>query len=116
MNFSMVGLRSAPQYFPKPKLHRKLVMVTAWWFAAGLIRHRFLIPRRTIAAKNYYQPLVEMHRKLQHRCPALVNRKEPILLHDNVRLHVAQTTMPKLHELDYETLPHPPYFPDLSLT
>ena len=105
----------APQHFPKPKWHQKKVMVTVWWSAAGLIHHSFLNPGETITAK-YCRQIDEMHQKLQRMCPRLVNMKGPILLHDNARLHVAQLTLQKLNELGYETLPHPPYSPDLSPT
>ncbi|KAF2351785.1 EGF-like domain [Trinorchestia longiramus] len=57
-----------------------------------------------------------MHARLSEKRPALVNRRGPILLHDNVRPHVARMTVQKLTELGYETLPHPPYSPDLSPT
>lgn len=106
----------APQHFPKPKLHQKKVMVTVWWSAAGLIHHSFLNPGETITADKYCQQIDEMHQKLRRMCPALVNRKGPILLHDNARPHVARPTLQKLNELGYETLPHPPYSPDLSPT
>jgi [histone H3]-lysine36 N-dimethyltransferase SETMAR len=106
----------APKHFAKPKLHQKKIMVTVWWCAAGLIHHSFLNSGETITADKYCQQIDEMHRKLQHKYPALVNRKGPILLHDNARPHVARTTLQKLNELGYELLGHPPYSPDLSPT
>ncbi|KAF2348386.1 hypothetical protein FHG87_020859 [Trinorchestia longiramus] len=57
-----------------------------------------------------------MHARLSEKRPALVNRRGPILLYDNARPHVARMTVQKLTELGYETLPHPPYSPDLSPT
>ncbi|KOC70402.1 Histone-lysine N-methyltransferase SETMAR [Habropoda laboriosa] len=57
-----------------------------------------------------------MRQKLRVKQPALANRKGPIVLHDNARPHVSQITVQKLNSLKYETLPHPPYLPDLSLT
>nr|ABQ88321.1 transposase [synthetic construct] len=106
----------APKHFPKPNLHQKKVMVTVWWSAAGVIHYSFLNPGETITSEKYCQQIDEMHRKLQRLQPALVNRKGPILLHDNARPHVAQPTLQKLNELGYEVLPHPPYSPDLSPT
>ncbi|CAD5208038.1 unnamed protein product [Bursaphelenchus xylophilus] len=103
----------APQHFPKPKLHQKM---TVWWSAAGLIHHSFLNPGKTITAEKYCQQIDEMHQKLRHMCPRLVNMKGPILLHDNARPHVARPTLQKLNKLGYETLTHPPYSPDLSPT
>ncbi|KOC70341.1 Histone-lysine N-methyltransferase SETMAR [Habropoda laboriosa] len=50
-----------------------------------------------------------MHKKLFVKQASLVNRKGPILLHDNVRPHVSQFTIRKIHELGYETLKHPTY-------
>ena len=57
-----------------------------------------------------------MYRKLHQKQPALVIRKGPILLHDNARPHISQTTVRKLNELSVEILPYPPYSPDLSPT
>ena len=91
-------------------------MVTVWWSAAGLIHHSFLNPGKTIMAEKYCWQIDEMHQKLQCMWLRLVNMKGPILLHDNARPHVAQLTLQKLNELGYETLPHPPYSPDLSPT
>jgi histone-lysine N-methyltransferase SETMAR len=106
----------APQHFPKPNLHQRKIMMTVWWSAAGVIHHSFLNPGETITAEKYCHQIDEMHQKLRQQHPALVNRKRPILLHDNARPHVARPTLQKLNELGYETLPHPPYSPDLSPT
>ena len=105
----------APRHFPKPELHQKKVMLTVWSSEIGLIHYSFLNAGETITAEKYCQQMDEMHQKLRQH-PALVNRKGPILLHDNARPHVAKTTLQKLNELGYETLPHPPYSPDLLPT
>ena len=102
----------APRHLPKPELHQMKVMLTVWWSAISLIHYSFLNAGETITAEKYCQ---QMDQKLRQH-PALVNRKGPILLQDNARPHVAKSTLQKLNELGYETLPHPPYSPDLSPT
>ena len=88
----------------------------SWWSAAGVIHYNFLQPGQTITAESYCEEIDEMYRKLRQQQPALVNRKGPILLHDNTGPHVSQITVRKLKELSVEVLPHPPYSPDLSPT
>ncbi|KAF2353244.1 Transposase type 1 [Trinorchestia longiramus] len=105
-----------PKHFPKPMLHQKKIMVTVWWSAIGVIHYSFLEVNETINAARYCNDLAVMHARLSEKRPALVNRRGPILLHDNVRPHVARMTVQKLTELGYETLPQPPYSPDLSPT
>uniref|UniRef100_A0A7I4YXC5 Histone-lysine N-methyltransferase SETMAR n=1 Tax=Haemonchus contortus TaxID=6289 RepID=A0A7I4YXC5_HAECO len=91
-------------------------MVVVWWSAAGLIHHSFLDPGETITAERYCHDIDEMHRKLQLMSPGLVNRKGPILLNDNVLAYVAQTTLKKLNELGYGTVPHQAYSSDFAST
>ena len=90
-------------------------MLTVWWSATGLIHYSFLKAGETITAEKYCQQMDKMHQKLRQHA-ALVNRKGPILLHDNDRLHVAKPTLQKLNGLGYKTPPHPPYSPDISPT
>ncbi|KAF2355089.1 Transposase type 1 [Trinorchestia longiramus] len=106
----------APKHFPKPMLHQKKIMVTVWWSAIGVFHYSFLGVNEAINAERYCNDLAVMHARLSEKRPALVNRRGPILLHDNARPHVARMTVQKLTELGYETSPHPPYFQDLSPT
>ncbi|UYV71399.1 SETMAR [Cordylochernes scorpioides] len=89
---------AAPKHFPKPKLHQKKIMVIILLSRTGLIHHSFLNHIETITAVR------------------LVNRKGPILLHDNTIPHVSMITRQKLNELGHGTLDHPPFSPDLSPT
>ena len=98
----------APRHLPKPNLHQKKIMVTAWWSAAHLIHYSFRNPSETIASEKYAQQINEMNRKLQRVQLALVNRKGQIL-HDNTQLHIAQQMLQKLNKLSYKVLPHLSY-------
>ena len=64
-------------------MHQRKVLVTIWWFAAGLIHYSFLNPSKTITSEKYAQQMDEMHQKPQQLHSALVNRKGPILPHNN---------------------------------
>ena len=75
-----------------------MVMVTLWWSAPCLIHYSFLNPNEALTSENYAQQINEMHQKL-HLQPASVNRKGPIILHDNAWPHITQPTLQKLNEL-----------------
>jgi len=106
----------SPKTTPKAPLHPKKVMITVWWSMAGIIHFKFLNAGETVTALKYKAEIEVMHQKLRQMQPALVNRKGPILLHDNARPHVSLIVANKLAELNYEVLPHPPYSPDISPT
>ena len=102
MTGSVAGLRSS-KALPKAKLAPKMVMVTVWWSAAFLTHYSFLKSfRKTIASEKYTQQIYKNDRKLQGLQWASVNRKGPILFHDNALLHITQSTLQKLNELGYE--------------
>ena len=105
----------APKHFPKPNLHPKKVMVTLWWSTAHRTHYNFLNPGKIIISEKHAQQINEIHRKRQQLQLALVNRKGPILLHNNAQPHVTQL-LQKLNKLSYLVLPHLPYSPDLSPT
>ena len=88
----------------------------SWSLFGGLIYYSFLSPGEAFTSKKYAQQIDELHGKLQGLQPALINRSGPILLQDNIQSHIAQPTLQKLNNLDYEVFPHPPHSPDLSPT
>lgn len=106
----------SPKQVPKPNLNRKKTMVTVWWCSVGVIHYNFLKSGETMKGETYCAEIDKMHEKLCQKMPALVNRKSPILLHDNATPHTSRLTLQKLNQLQYEVLPHPPYSPDLSPT
>ena len=108
--------RFLSRHFRKPILNPRKVIITVCWSQAGLIHYEFLPAGETIAAKKYCTQIEEIHKNLVIMCPAMVNKKTPILLHNNARPHVAHETLEKLNRLKFETLPHPPYSPDLLPT
>uniref|UniRef100_A0A0K0FXE7 Histone-lysine N-methyltransferase SETMAR (inferred by orthology to a human protein) n=1 Tax=Strongyloides venezuelensis TaxID=75913 RepID=A0A0K0FXE7_STRVS len=105
-----------PKQFPKPQLTAKKVLVTVSWSCERLLHYEFLKHGETINFELYCQLLDKVHQKLFQKRPSLVNRKGPILLHDNARPHISRITFQKLKELKYETLPHPPYSPEIAPT
>ena len=84
MTSSVVRLQRSSKTLTKAKLTpKKRVLVTVRWSAARLIHYSFLNPRETITSEKYAQQINEMHQKLQRLQLALVDRKGPILFHDN---------------------------------
>ena len=81
----------------KAKLAPKKVMVTVRWSAASLIHYRFLNPSETTTSEKYAQQIDEMHQKRQYLQPALINRKGPIVPHDNTWPHIIQSVLQKLN-------------------
>ena len=65
---------------------------------------------------KYALQIEEMHQKLPHLQPTLVNSKAPIFLHDNAPPHSTQPTLQQLNELGYKVLSHLWYLADLSPT
>uniref|UniRef100_A0A5S6QGD1 Histone-lysine N-methyltransferase SETMAR n=1 Tax=Trichuris muris TaxID=70415 RepID=A0A5S6QGD1_TRIMR len=106
----------SPKRFPKPDVHQKKILPTVWWSVTGIIHYSLLKPGEIVTAQTYCNELEKMHEKLQRVRLGLVNRKGPILLHDNARPHISKMTVQKLYHTGYETLPHPPYSADLSPT
>ena len=93
---SAVGLRRCYKPLPKAELKPKIGHGHYLVSAANLIHYSFLNPRETTISEKYAQQIHEMPWKLQCLQPTLVNRKSPVLLHDNTWLHIAWSALQKL--------------------
>ncbi|XP_054004805.1 histone-lysine N-methyltransferase SETMAR-like [Hylaeus anthracinus] len=69
---------------PKANIHGKKILLSVWWDCQGIIHHELLKSNLTITADRYVQQLQRVQKKLNEKRPAFVNRRNVILLHDNV--------------------------------
>ena len=91
----------AANHFSQPNLHQKM----SWSMFAVCclsIRYSFLNLGETITSAKYVQQIDEKHCKLQCLQPALINRKGPVLFHNNTWPHIVQPMLQKLNELFYK--------------
>ena len=115
MTSSVTGVRRSSKALPKAKFAPPK---ESWLLFGGLLPvwSTTANPSKTITSEKYAQQMDEMHQKPQQLHSALVNRKGPILPHNNSWLQVSQPTLQNLKDLGYKVFPHPPYSPDLSPT
>ena len=95
---------------PKRDLHPKMVMLSVWWNARGVIHWELRPTGNTVTVDVYCEQLDRVAAKLQGK------QDKVYFLHDNARPHIAKSTRQKLLELGWTVLPHPPYSPDLAPT
>lgn len=85
----------------------------------GILKESFfffeILPdNTTINSKVYCHQLDKLNDALQQKRPELINRKGVVFLQDNARPHTSLVTRQKLLQLEWDTMPHPPYSPDLA--
>ncbi|GFV31715.1 histone-lysine N-methyltransferase SETMAR [Trichonephila clavipes] len=66
----------------------------------------------TINLEVYCHQLDKLNDAIQEKRSELVNRKGVVFHQDNARPHRSLVTRQKLLELEWDTMPHPPYPPD----
>lgn len=98
----------------KPNLTLNKRMLCIWWDIRGPIHYELLKPNEKLNSEKYCQQLDNLKIAVQEKRPAMFNRKDIILHHDNARPHAALGTRQKIAELGWEILSHPPYSPDLA--
>ena len=68
------------KHSPKPNIHQKKLMVSAWWSSHGLIHYSFIKPGQSITAETYCNQLDNVIKNLAEKLPRLVNRDRRIHL------------------------------------
>ena len=92
----------------KPNNHGSKHLLCIWWDQQGVIYCELL-------TTNYRLKLRRLSRSLKEKRPLYAPRHDNvILLHDNVRPHVAKPLKTFLKTLEWEVLPHPLYSPDIA--
>ena len=83
-----------------------------FWDMEGIVHIEFLEKGNTVNSEQYVSTL----RALKARIRRVRRDKlgEAILHHDNARPHTSRKTQYALEQLEFPTLPHPPYSPDLA--
>ena len=114
VNFKRRKQWLSPDKTPAPRVkaevHPRKVLLCVWWDQKGVLHYELLPRNQTITAEVYCQQLRRLEKAIQEKRPGM----DVILLHDNARPHVARVTKQVIDELGWETLPHPPYSPDLA--
>ena len=90
------------------------LLLCIWWTARGRVHFELLNRGQTMTGELYSQQLEPVHRAMQTKEPALINRKGVVSLQDNARPHGWKVTQGTITRLQWETLYHPPYSADLS--
>ncbi|GFS48091.1 histone-lysine N-methyltransferase SETMAR [Trichonephila clavipes] len=79
------------------------------------IRFSNLLPdNTTINSEVYCHQLDKLNDALQQKRSEVINRKGVVFHQDNARPHTSLVTRQKLLQLEWDTMPHPPYSPDLA--
>lgn len=103
---------SAPKR-PKTQYSAGKVMASVFWDAQGIIFVDYLQKGKTITGEYYASLLYRLVDEIKLKRPHM--QKKKILFHDdNAPSHTSFVALAKKLELGFESLPHPPYSPDLA--
>lgn len=88
-------------------------MASVFWEARGIIFVNYLEKGKNINSEYYIAFLEYLKAEIAKKRSHMAKKK--VLFHqDNTPCHKSLKSMAKLHELDFELLPHPPYSRDLA--
>lgn len=94
----------------KAVLHPSKIMFSIWWDWKDVVFCELLLRNRTIISDVYCNQPDKLNATVYEKHPKLVNRGGVVFHHDGAR---PQSSLLKLLGLDWDVLPHPPYFPHI---
>ncbi|GFY08396.1 histone-lysine N-methyltransferase SETMAR [Trichonephila clavipes] len=107
-----LGLSSKSSMYGFPMFSQREICVAA---LTSAIRFSNLLPdNATINSEVYCHQLDKLNEALQQKRSELINRKGVVFHQDNARPPTSLVTRQKLLQLEWDTMPHPPYSPDLA--
>ncbi|GFV66223.1 histone-lysine N-methyltransferase SETMAR [Trichonephila clavipes] len=102
------------QTISKADIYQKKVMLFVWWDFKGIVYLELLPDNTTINSEVYCHQPDKLNDALQQKRSELINRKGVVFHQDNAGPHTSLVTRQKLLQLEWDTMPHPPYSPDLA--
>ena len=104
---------------PRPKKARqsksshKLLMIT-FFDSTGIIYMHFVPTGQTVNKEYYVEVLREFWKRFRRKRPALFKSGQWHFHQDNAPVHISILVTDYLTKTDIETVPRPPYIPDLA--
>ena len=88
---------------PRPNIHGSKIMFCIWWDQKGLVYYELLKSGDSITGDQYQLQLIRLSRALREKRPQYEQKHNKIiLLHDNVRPHVAKVVKKYLETLKWD--------------
>ncbi|GFX24643.1 histone-lysine N-methyltransferase SETMAR [Trichonephila clavipes] len=81
---------------------------------ADIHQKKLLPDNTTINSEVYCHQLDKLNDAFQQKRSELINRKGVVFHQDNARHHTSLVNRQKLLQLEWDTMPHPPYSPDVA--
>lgn len=106
-----VGVDDPPPTRAKREIHGKKVLMSFWFSIYGVVHYEVLPDNTTVNSKIVSAEL----KKVKEKAPLLSRHlKIPTILWDNAKPHKSKMTQAALDRLGFNSIPHPPYSPDIS--
>ncbi len=89
-------------------------MFTVFFYQRGPVLTEFKENNTTVCKESYVDLLRRLRERIRRKRPELWAAKSFLIHHDNASLHTATLTLDYLRDNNMDTVPHPPYSPDLA--